>query len=480
MRAFVSINDPLQRRLADDILAAGGELACIEAVHLDVEALSAAYPSSLVVGGYSGLLNPHWDRPGPAADAFEDSALIAEHYATLMHLMGRLVCHDQKTQIDKDEFLRRILLNIRWLITQCRLDTAIFWNEPHQVSHYLLYRLLKNQGGRIFIVQKTALPDHYCLIEEIGGQPLRNTLPDTARAKIAEAVSGNIAEKTGAAQVLDSRVSKKLARVSKRSSLRPPYNIMLQSARRRWKSRSSRSRRRSAERRALDEAAAQGTWTQIFRSWRNFAAYRRVAATALPAESSASKPRVFMSLQCQPERQTAPASFPFYNQIAVLQLVAQHAGEVWVKEHPSQFAPYQRNYLGRSVGFYDAIAKLGNVTLLHHGLDTFKAIDRCDAVAVLAGTVGWEAVLRDKPTFVFGAPWFIHAPAPNLIQVGGDDDLVKLRNGAVEIGDSTDRAAKLCTWCAEVMAPVPSKLEPSGPEHDTTAIVSMMFRPGSE
>ena len=161
--------------------------------------------------------------------------------------------------------------------------------------------------------------------------------------------------------------------------------------------------------------------------------------------------RVFMSLQCQPERQTTPASFPFYNQIAVLQLIAQEAGEVWVKEHPSQFAPYQRNYLGRSRDFYNAIEGIPNATLLHHDVDTFEAIDRCDAVVVLAGTVGWEAMLRDKPVFVFGSPWYVHAPAPNLTRVSCAKDLAQLNE---VVGCSIEPAMRHATirrWCSERM-----------------------------
>lgn len=452
MRLFFSISTGLHRRLADELEAAGAEIACIQTVHLDRAALAKSYPKSLIVGGHSELLNPDWERPEGAQLTVADVALLAEHYATLMHLMGRLVIHDRMTQIDKDEYLRRILLHMKAIVAAARIDTAIFWNEPHQVSHYLLYLLLRRSGGRVFIIQKTALLDHYCLIREIAGAPLTNGLSAQARAEISAAVARNIADKTGAAQVLDPRVSAKLAAVAKKSKIGAPYNIMINSLKRRRKSLGLASLKWSAEQRASHNARALGVRTQIARSWRNHRAYKRFAETTIP-ETTATGPRVFLSLQCQPERQTVPASFPFYNQIAVLQLLAQQAGEVWVKEHPSQFAPYQRNYLGRSVAFFDAIARMPNVTLLHHSVDTFQAIDRCDAVAVLAGTVGWEAMLRGKPTFVFGAPWFADAPAHNLIRMRSAADLERIARGDVDIEASESRAEAVRSWCAERMFP---------------------------
>jgi capsule polysaccharide export protein KpsC/LpsZ len=81
---------------------------------------------------------------------------------------------------------------------------------------------------------------------------------------------------------------------------------------------------------------------------------------------------------------------------------------VYVKEHPTQFTPskYFRSQSGRFKFMYDDISALTNVSLVPMAVNSFDLIDSAQAVAVVTGTTGWEAIHRGKPVLVFGFPWY--------------------------------------------------------------------------
>jgi hypothetical protein len=461
-RAFVSINDPLQWRLAEALAAAGIDLACIESTTIPGERLRAAFPGSLVVGAYGELLDPSWSPPTAPLFDFSDSALLADCSATLMQLMARLLPHDQLAQIEKDAFLRRILQNMRALLDHCGIDLAVYWNEPHQISHYLIYELLRRRGGRIAILQKTAFADHYCLLDRIGGRPAQRGPQDAPDPHFEAAFEAVLERATAPRQILDPRVSAKLTQ-AKRRGLPPPYDIITDGLRRKWELGKRRIRSRPPDARVAAALRAEYPLLQALRTWRNHRAYSTHARRTLPKRETEGI-QVFISLQCQPERQTAPASFPFYDQIAAIGLVAAHAHHVLVKEHPSQFAPYQRNYLGRSEAFYREIAAFGNVTLLHHSTDTFTTIDRCDAVVVLAGTVGWEALLRGKTVLTFGCPWYLHAPVAPLHHVTSTEALSALMAEGTEGAPAARIAEELRIWSRSVVWHITPKVADTVPD----------------
>lgn len=120
-------------------------------------------------------------------------------------------------------------------------------------------------------------------------------------------------------------------------------------------------------------------------------------------------PYIFVALQCEPERQTCPVGDIFSNQYLMIDMLSKLAPPDWkiyVKEHPSQFKEYQAAERAKSVAFYNMIAAMPKVELVSLTYTSFDLITHAKASATVSGTVGWESVVRGKPTLLFGHSWY--------------------------------------------------------------------------
>jgi hypothetical protein len=129
----------------------------------------------------------------------------------------------------------------------------------------------------------------------------------------------------------------------------------------------------------------------------------------LADEVDLTKPYVFVALQCEPERQTCPVGGVFGNQYLMVDVLSKLVPENWkiyVKEHVSQFKVYQAAERSKSVEFYNMIASMPKVELVPLSYTSFELIDRAKASTTVSGTVGWESVVRGKPTLLFGHSWY--------------------------------------------------------------------------
>lgn len=121
-------------------------------------------------------------------------------------------------------------------------------------------------------------------------------------------------------------------------------------------------------------------------------------------------PYIYVPLHYQPERSTSPEGGVFPNQLLMVELLSTCAPEGWsiyVKENPLQFqAVAATGECSRTIDFYDDLAALPNVTIVPISTSSFELIDNSMAVATVTGTAGWEAVLRGKPTLIFGHAWY--------------------------------------------------------------------------
>jgi hypothetical protein len=120
-------------------------------------------------------------------------------------------------------------------------------------------------------------------------------------------------------------------------------------------------------------------------------------------------PYVFVALQCEPERQTCPVGGVFGNQYLMVDMLSKLVPEGWkiyVKEHVSQFKVYQAAERSKPIEFYDMIASMPKVELVPLTYTSFDLIDCAKASASVSGTVGWESVVRGKPTLQFGHSWY--------------------------------------------------------------------------
>jgi ABC-type polysaccharide/polyol phosphate transport system ATPase subunit len=150
----------------------------------------------------------------------------------------------------------------------------------------------------------------------------------------------------------------------------------------------------------------------LTRLWENLLSVKRKENyMALLKNVNYSKPYIYVAFAGQPERTSNPQGDIFTEQMLMVNILANSVPQDWivyVKEHPNQFHHAMVGHVSRDFEFYQLLSEHKNVHLIATNEDPFKLIDNAKAVATIAGTTGWEALVRGKPALVFGAAWYQH------------------------------------------------------------------------
>lgn len=132
-------------------------------------------------------------------------------------------------------------------------------------------------------------------------------------------------------------------------------------------------------------------------------------------------------LHYQPERTTVPEGGIYGQQINAIQELALSIPDgslLVVKEHPSIFRRPFSDYV-RPRGFYKALSSIPNVMVSAVEHDTFDLIDNAGFVSTITGTVGFQALCRNKPVVTFGNAPYKDAPYVFRADVDGTSEAVR-------------------------------------------------------
>jgi len=111
---------------------------------------------------------------------------------------------------------------------------------------------------------------------------------------------------------------------------------------------------------------------------------------------------VFFPLHVQPEASTLIWAPFFLNQIEIVNNISKSVPIdclVYVKEHPA-------NIGRRKLEYYRELKKNGNVRFLSPWENTQDLIRNSSIVITITGTVGWEAILWEKPVITLGSVFY--------------------------------------------------------------------------
>lgn len=169
--------------------------------------------------------------------------------------------------------------------------------------------------------------------------------------------------------------------------------------------------------------------------FRRFLPNQKTEYESLATPPDFGKKFVYLPLHYQPERNSSPQGGAFVDQILMAETLSAALPEGWllyVKEHPTQWLFRGPDYFSyRFRGYYRAIVRLKNVRIVPMETNSYELIKRSRAVATIAGTAGWEAVLRRKPVLIFGYPWYRNAPG--IFRIWDADScksaIEKIKNG---------------------------------------------------
>ena len=82
--------------------------------------------------------------------------------------------------------------------------------------------------------------------------------------------------------------------------------------------------------------------------------------------------------------------------------------KIYYKEHFATFLKYESNLspLKKDKKFFLNLSKIPKVKLISHKSNTIQLVNNSKAVSSLAGTVGMEALINNKPVLIFGNTWY--------------------------------------------------------------------------
>ena len=152
------------------------------------------------------------------------------------------------------------------------------------------------------------------------------------------------------------------------------------------------------------------------------------------SEINFNTPYIYYAAPYQPEATTLPDAGVYDRILLSLDMISAATPKDWTicfKEHPATFDAILGGNLYRSEEFYEKLSKIPKVKMIAYNTDTFKLIDSSVAVACATGTVGWEAIVRGKPSLLFGQAWYLPCDGAFLIDSVNDlsQAIGKIKNG---------------------------------------------------
>lgn len=112
---------------------------------------------------------------------------------------------------------------------------------------------------------------------------------------------------------------------------------------------------------------------------------------------------VYFPLHLQPELSTSPLALSYVDQYLIVDLLDYYLPKdirIYVKEHPNQ------DLLRRHLSDYHFLTKNSRVSFVDKSEDSEKLLKSSCAVVTCSGTVGWEAIFKNKPVMLFGHSFY--------------------------------------------------------------------------
>ncbi|WP_047445998.1 hypothetical protein [Alistipes sp. ZOR0009] len=136
----------------------------------------------------------------------------------------------------------------------------------------------------------------------------------------------------------------------------------------------------------------------------------------------------------KPEASTSVLARHFCDDINVIRNIAFNLpfGKLlYVKEHFVNFGRMKNSY-------YKELRSIPNVKLISHNANTKDLIKNADGVITLTSTVGFEALLMNKPVFIFGETFY--KAHPNCVKLNNYEELFNiLKNTKVTISNEVNQ-----------------------------------------
>lgn len=409
------VPNPEIRILMDELAKAGHEIVYWVGYH----SVSHLTPKG-------AIFHDHYDAwDGKPSEEFKNKAfpppsaeLIEKMYRAESIVLSMMDKHYDTAPVNERKHIYYSMLSY-WsgVLDTVRPDAIVFEIVPHTVYNYILYELARLRSLPTTCFEDTYVGLHLLLYNDFwkGSDELRDAIRHASNAKVSD---------------LPSDLQAYFERFS-RTEAQPVYMAQQRAVGAGWGLFFHRVRIAWAG--ILSGKTFILTWRFIKRLFEDNLSqeYGEVAS-----KSKISGSYVYFPLNMQPERSTSPQGGVFHDQILVAETVAASLPQGWmlvVKEHPSQWwlRGKTRYSSARYRGYYRRLARIPRTVLVPTFTNTFDLTKGARAVAVITGTPGWEAILRNIPVIVFGIPWY--RDCPGVMRVANVDEcraaLTKVESG---------------------------------------------------
>lgn len=139
-------------------------------------------------------------------------------------------------------------------------------------------------------------------------------------------------------------------------------------------------------------------YQRLLNPWRARKINMLLGRSYITANDLPSLDYVFVPLHTEPEISLLVQSRPFLNQIEVIRNISHSLPVGWltlVKEHPASVGK-------RPFSYYRKMVQIPNVRLVDPSMNSKAVVEHAHLVATIAGSIGFEALIRAKPVITFG------------------------------------------------------------------------------
>ncbi len=291
---------------------------------------------------------------------------------TCLKMMDRN--HKSPIKYRRYEFRKRTYLaqlaSAYAILKHYKFDQILFSITPHNTFDYIIHNLAQHLGIKSSFFAQIQVKDsffHANDIENIYGQISDALRSESSGCELPEHLETELSDRQG---------------------LTKPF--YMNSTGLTWKQRLYRKQK---------QIFRTHSYIQPLYALPNWIAYQRIPKlTVLPKNNY-----IYFALHFQPEATTCPLGGIYVDQYFAILMLARSLPsdiDVIVKEHP------QQHFWQRFPEFYKVLAAEKNVKFAHLKTDSLELTNNSLAVATITGTVGWEAVFRKKPVFLFGTIFY--------------------------------------------------------------------------
>jgi len=302
-----------------------------------------------------------------------------------------------------------------YILNENNIDLVVFPVIPHQIYDFVVYCLAKVRNIDTMYFQYTAISSRMLIVEDIlyGNRNLK--LHHSNNEEMIESASHDVRKVFFDAREKDKDNVPLVIQLNRSDKISINKLALVIKERRVIKSINGLIKRF-----VLFPEVISFKYLSFFKyntkriAWYFHQIKLRFEYNSLVDKISFSEKYIYVAMHFQPEASTIPMGGVYSDQLLMIETLSHSLPDGWllyVKEVENQLhSKAGKSYQGRWLGYYKSISKINNVKIISTNISTFDLLKSCQAIATVSGTVGWEAVLRDKPALIFGYPWYMHSP----------------------------------------------------------------------